>query len=263
MKLDRVILACNENEEYLAFWPIVKPVWTERIGVPVVLYYVGESLPEHLKDDPDVRLWPPIPGWPTATQAQCIRLLVSAIQDCSGAVLVGDIDCMPLHPEFFHDTMNDAREDQFVSYKAPIETLKEICMCYVAAAPRTWGDLFEIRSEADIRKQMMVWASANPADGEKNGLGWTTDQKELYKRVKAFDPERIHIQNWRYEYPRLCRSMPFEWNELNDFLATRLHENYYIDFHMPPLRPFFAQITGIREFVLELARERREGLTPH
>jgi hypothetical protein len=39
------------------------------------MVYVGSDLPEELKNDPAVLHWKPSPCWPTATQAQVIRLL--------------------------------------------------------------------------------------------------------------------------------------------------------------------------------------------
>ncbi len=39
MKLDRVILACDENINYTEFWPVISKAWSERIGVKPTLYY--------------------------------------------------------------------------------------------------------------------------------------------------------------------------------------------------------------------------------
>jgi len=42
MNIDRVILASNENQDYLDFWPLVSNAW-ERLGVKPLLIYTGEQ----------------------------------------------------------------------------------------------------------------------------------------------------------------------------------------------------------------------------
>ena len=42
MNIDKVILASNENKDYLEFWPLVSEAW-ERIGVEPVLIYTGND----------------------------------------------------------------------------------------------------------------------------------------------------------------------------------------------------------------------------
>ena len=42
MKIDRVILASNENKNYLDFWPIVSEAW-KKLDVKPVLIYTGRD----------------------------------------------------------------------------------------------------------------------------------------------------------------------------------------------------------------------------
>jgi len=120
MKLTHSLLACNENTKYLHFWPFVKRAWKQIVGIDVTMVYIGESLPEELEDDNCIILFKPVPRMPTATQAQMIRLLYPALIKTDGAVVIGDMDCMPLNADFFHRGFSDATPDQFVSLKAPI-----------------------------------------------------------------------------------------------------------------------------------------------
>ena len=43
MKLDKVIMSCNDNPYYSDFWPLVSKVWKEKIGIDPVLVYVGDA----------------------------------------------------------------------------------------------------------------------------------------------------------------------------------------------------------------------------
>ena len=101
MKVSCVLVACNDNPKYLQFWPIVKKAWWDLVGLPCIMVYVGSTLPEELKNDPAVLHWKPSPSWPTATQAQVIRLLYPALLKCDGAVLLSDMDMIPMQRDFF------------------------------------------------------------------------------------------------------------------------------------------------------------------
>lgn len=231
MKLSCVLLSCDSNSHYLSFWPIVKKAWNELVGVPVKMVYIGTKKPY---DDPDIMCFQPIAEWPTATQAQCIRLLYPALLKYSGAVMIGDIDCMPLNPNFFKKEFEKAKEEEFVSLRAPLQGTKEICMMYVGATPSVWGQVFGVKTEWDVREILRSWAWKFPASGEHGGKGWTTDQEILYDKVMNFPRKRI--ADWEWDIPRLDRSMPCEWQEITRGLMSRVYYGHYIDFHLPSLR---------------------------
>ena len=239
MKLSCALVACNDNPKYLEFWPYVKRSWWEIVGIPCVMVYVGDELPEHLKDDPSVVHFPPVEGWPTATQAQVIRLLYPAILKCDGAVVLSDMDMIPLQRDFFTQGFVQFKDDQFISLRGIDEQERQIYMCYVGATPKTWSDLFNIQSVANIRECMKQWASRVVADGEHGGQGWCTDQLILYTVVEGWlqkCPERIGLIPWTAQIPRLDRGAPHEWIQMDDELKTKIQSKLYVDFHMPPLR---------------------------
>ena len=247
MKLGGVLLACNENTKYLDFWPIVKRAWREIVGVPVIMVFVGETVPDHLKEDTAIYHYKPKGSWPTATQAQVIRLLFPAVMECNGAVLIGDMDCMPLNAKFFHKEIAKARDDQFVSLRGILEEHKEVCMMYVAAAPKVWREMFGVKTLLDIDRILTTWSCEHPADGRHSGVGWTSDQTILYKAVKALPQDKLRVVDWDYDFPRLDRSMPYEWIQMSPYLESRIFYNHYIDFHMPPLQAFRKQIEDVLE----------------
>ena len=254
MKLDYVLVACNDNPKYLHFWPAVKKSWYEIVGALCIMVYVGDELPEQLKDDPGVIWFKPIPGWPTATQAQVIRLLYPALLDCEGAVLISDMDMIPMQKEFFRDGLSLFGDNQFVSLRGIDEYEKQIYMCYIAARPSTWRDMFKIETEDDVRAVMTLLSRQYPADGSHGGKGWCTDQIVLYKKVKEWQqlcPERVGLIPWTPEIPRLDRGNPMEWIEWNPLLEAKLLNKAYIDFHMPPYDQFGDIIDFILEFMIQ------------
>jgi len=213
------------------------------------MVYVGESLPNHLKNDPAVRFFKAIPGWPTATQAQCIRLLYPALLGGDDAVMISDMDMIPLQRAFFTNGFQSFNNTQFVSLRGIDEGERQIYMCYVGATPRVWGEMFNISNEQDIINRLTEWSQTYPADGSHGGLGWCSDQIELYERVKLwqqFSPERIGLKSWTREIPRLCRSNPYVWL-YSENLDSELKNGKYVDFHMPPFDSFSSIIYKILE----------------
>ena len=255
MKLSCALVACNENSHYLDFWPAVKRAWWEIVGIPCIMVYIGDELPPSLQGDPAVMLFKPIPGWPTATQAQCIRLLYPALLSGDGAVIISDMDMVPLQKDFFVKTIENNTEDQFVSYREPVEG-NQLFMCYVAALPRVWGEVFKIQSLEDIYKRFNEWSHENPADGLHGGEGWCSDQEILFKQVMMFQENssnRVVIYPCPYKHvcprpDRLDRCKPHEWIILRESTRTNLDKNVYVDFHMPPYAPYRSQIENIIDY---------------
>lgn len=231
MKLECVLVACNENPHYLNFWPIVKEAWTTLVHVPVKMIYVGHSFPETLQADPDVIFFQALDTWPTATQAQCIRNLYGGLLPYDGAVLLSDMDMIPMQSKFFHNGLEGA-PDTFVSLRGIDEEYKIIYMCYAAASPKIWRALFQIETIDDVRAKLTEWSRSISSDGRHAGEGWGTDQEQLYKAVKSYMKttpvhllpccpiERVdRIDASIYSYPPSMRS--------------RVKARTYVDFHMP------------------------------
>jgi hypothetical protein len=249
MRLSCALVACNDNPKYLDFWPVVKQAWWDVVGIPCIMVYVADTIPDSLKSDPAVRHFKPIEGWPTATQAQVIRLLYPALLKGDSAVVLSDIDMVPLQKDYFINSFAEFRDNQIASLRGIDEGERQVYMCYVAGSPATWAELFEIRSMEDIYSRLHKWARECPSDGNHGSLGWFTDQNRLYDRFKEWQrtqPERVGLLPWTPQCPpRLCRSNPDEWYQWNPLLEYKLKNKLYVDFHMPPYNQFQTQIIRV------------------
>lgn len=253
MKVSAVLVACNENTNYLDFWPAVKKAWWEICRLPCIMVYIGNELPRHLINDPAVKLFKPISSWPTATQAQVIRLLYPALLNCDGAVMLSDMDMIPLQKEFFFRGFESFQINQFVSLRGIDEREKQIYMCYVGATPQVWREMFGIRSEDDIRRQLETWSMLAQSDGNHGGLGWCTDQIILYAMVKkwlAEKPRYVGLIPLTHEHARLDRGNPVEWLNWSNELESKLKNKIYIDFHMPNYSTFREIIDKVLEYTI-------------
>jgi len=255
--VDTVLLACNENSHYLDFWPIVRRAWTQLVGIRAVLVYVGAELPAQLQGDPDVIFFKAISSWPTATQAQCIRLLYPALLAGSAGVTINDMDMVPMQREHYTDDFAHYSADKLVGLRGIDEGWREIYMNGIAAAPATWGEMFSIRTVDDVRDRLREWSELHVADGVhaiKGGVGWCTDQRLFYTHVKEWAttrPERLVFAPWfdpgspTFARRRLDRIRPAEWDSPDARRQIYNAYGYHIDFHMPPYQENAAVLNEI------------------
>jgi hypothetical protein len=237
MKLSCALVACNEKSHYLEFWPAVKHAWKMIVKVPCKLVYVADTLHPSLVNDPDVFFFQAIPEWPTATQAQCIRLLYPALLKEEGAVVISDMDMAPMQTDFFVKGFEQFTENQFVSLRGVDESARQIYMCYVGATPAVWGEVFGIQRLEDIQFRMKEWARQYRSNGVHGSIsgsdGWFWDQILLYHYVKRLPQERFGFLP-NVPIPRVDRIYPDIWESFSEEFQTDLREKKFVDFHMPP-----------------------------
>lgn len=223
MKIDRVILASNENQNYLDFWPIVSDAW-ERLGVKPTLIYTGKEkikLPGevfnfYIKDVDPVFV------------AQNIRILAPALfpdENC----ITSDIDDLPLSKKYFVENVIDIPDHMFVIYRWGFITKTMIPICWTLAKGATWSEIFNIKDENDIIKKIINWYPINYQKGNEN---WYTDQLKLKKFIGKFDkkyPNRVIFFNDQYlHFNRIDR------DEIESVIYNLENNNVeYSDYHMP------------------------------
>lgn len=220
LELNRVILASNENQEYLDFWPIAAKAWQEFIGIRPTLVLVANK--KDVKVDEsfgDVIYFEPIEGYPTSFQAQIIRLLLPALFPNDGCI-ISDIDQIPLSKKYFKESIADVPEDRFVIYRELFsrQAENEFPMCYVAAQGKIFQEIFGVKDIADIREKIISWGQ-----NEYKQYGWMADQKVLYS----------YVTNWK-SWPKKCVRLRHDWiyRKLHDYqwpVTKKLLKSYFAD----------------------------------
>jgi hypothetical protein len=190
-RLVAALLASDLNPRYVECWPLAQRAWREILDVEATLVLVcrGEDAPAGLLGDPAVRLFEPLPGVPTSLQAQCIRLLYPALLDTDGAVILSDMELVPLSARYFRAPLAHLDERMFVAYRDVVFSKRQMAIAYNAARPETWAAIFGISSEADVRERLFEWTLSLTYDGVRGGAGWYTDQKLLFSALERW-PER-------------------------------------------------------------------------
>ena len=206
LKIDRVILATNDNPDYIQFWPTAAKAWQEIVGVRPTLALIGSEEVQVDTQYGDVIRFEPIPGIPTSFYAQCVRLLLPCLFPTEGCV-VADIDLIPLQKRFFIKKVEEIPDDHFVVFrnKAYWFFKKRIYMCYNAAKGDTFRDIFGVQSYEDIPEIIKEWWQL--------GFGWDTDEKVLYRYLRKWNKRKTNIKKLGYgkEYKRrIERKLKFE-----------------------------------------------------
>jgi hypothetical protein len=254
MRLTHVVVSSDLNPRYVESWPTARRAWSEVTDLEPLLVLVADEgdVPTELLDDPGVKVFPPIATLHTAFQAQCIRLLYPAVVQTDGAVLISDVDMVPLSHEYFHAPTRRIPADHFLAYSDLLMHRNEIPICYNAAAPRTWSAVFGVEGPADVRRLLGEWGASVAYDGVRGGRGWYTDQAILYRTL--IDRARARRDVW------ILRDAFSGMHRLNGALISptapeRIYERgirngRYSDYHV--LLPV-DEHRRVNDFVIDLA----------
>lgn len=226
MRLDTVVLASNDNPDYLNFWPIVSEAW-KMMGVDPILIYTGKkkvNLSGNVINFDSRKI-------NSAFVAQNIRILYPSLienQNC----IVSDIDSLPLSKIYFQKSIENISDDSFIIYRPDAVPENMISMMWNAANSNTWKEIFNIHSEDEIFKKLKKWYKRGYS---LRGKAWYTDQIQLRTHVSKFSKkngERIfHLNDSIHGFKRFDRS------ELDHHFSMMENEDIiFSDFHMP--RPF-------------------------
>ena len=93
----KAILSCDENPFYYDFWPLVKHVWKNHLGIDPFLIHISDEV----GTDEDTKYIKPVPGVPIYLQAQLARIYFTQLFD-DEICLVSDIDMIPVSKNFFN-----------------------------------------------------------------------------------------------------------------------------------------------------------------
>ena len=220
----------------------------------LVLVATETDVPKQLRADRNVRVFPPVDGLHPALQAQCVRLLYPALLE-AGGVITADVDMVPLNATYFHRPAGRIGAHHFLAYRNALLAGHEIPICYNAARPETWGDVFRIQSLDDVRDRLLEWGTDVRYDGVRGGHGWDTDQVVLYETLieRGRRTRDVWILDDRFTGHRRLVLSPQEGHGPTLEIRRAIERGIYSDFHL--LHPV-AENAELNELIVELARTR-------
>jgi hypothetical protein len=193
MKLTTVLGSVNNNPAYYKFIPKQIQFW-RNFGIRFFCIFVGDSLPEELLSYKDsIYLWNQTPHLESVYVAQNIRLYYPALLSLpeDEMVMITDMDMLPVSETYYTSGLEQFSKDDFIYYRHIIDN-KEFAMCYNAAHPSVWENIFNIHSLKDIERELLA---NNPKGfhGVPGSHGWSVDQEILYKKLINY--KNLHILN--------------------------------------------------------------------
>lgn len=264
IELTHVLVASDLNPSYARLWPLARRAWAELAELEPILVLVAgrDDVPRELRDDKAVRIFEPVAGLHTAFQAQCIRLLYPALIETGGAVVVSDVDLVPLTDRYLARPARLIRADHFVAYRDVLLSLGEIPVCYNAGRPGTWASIFGVRDLDDVEEKLTAWARDVPYAGARGGDGWTTDQRVLYRILteRGRSSGDVWILDDHYTgFRRLERASLEKWGRISDHALASLAAGRFTDFHLLPPE---SSLAGLNEQAVDAAVAARRRLRP-
>jgi hypothetical protein len=261
LRLTHALVACDLNGGYVESWPLVRRAWLELAGVEPILVLVAtqEDMPAELLVDERVVRFSPVDGVHTALQAQCIRLLYPALLEVDGAVLISDMELVPLDPRYFHGPIAALDDGFFVAYRDVLLPRGEVAMAYNLARPRTWAEAFSVADLDGVRSRLSEWAAGTDYAGIRGGAGWDTDQRVLYRTLLEWRERtgRFWLLDDEFTgFRRLDRKDVAATGTLTPEHERNLRARVYTDFHSPHPHSRFRELN---ERVLDLALEPSSG----
>jgi hypothetical protein len=224
------VISSNYNKNYLEFWPIVNQAWKKLINVKAKLILISEEK-DLFENNEDIYQFIPVKSLSTSFQSMCIRCLYASIFEDEFCI-ISDADIIPLSKRYFQERIKNIPEDHIIIYRGnAYKDISRYPMCYVAARGKTFSEIFNIKSENDIRKRLVEWNNLN--------LGLKTDEMMLYE----------YINNWDHFNSRVTllkdENETFNRIERNDSISNLDSSIEYIDYHMP--RPYSIEKEKIEE----------------
>lgn len=237
MIIDLCLVACDLNEDYLDFFPLIFKSWFNIVGLDVKMVLISDFIPENLSEYKDhIILFKPIDNIPTPFQAQCIRVLYPCMFNDKN-IIISDMDLIPLNKTYYIDNIKNYDNDTFVVYRNVLEDINQYPICFCTANSYIWKEIFNINTEDDVRNTLNKWYSEIPENDYKisspYSIGWALDQLQLYRRVNTWGKKIIKLQDEDTLFNRLDRSDIDYITSNRDEVKNNINKGLYSDFHLP------------------------------
>ena len=239
MKIDKVIMSCDDNPLYADFWKPVSEVWKKRFDIdPVLIYFGDNKLDETFGQVITVE---PIEGIPTYAQAQWARFWFPSL-DLDAVHIISDIDLFPISRPFFKDMLAPLDENYYVHM---FGIHRPFPMCYHVAK----GSMFKKVLQLDDTFEKSVKRAYENAPHTVTHMGfnrWGFDETYSTQLIEKYQGEELCLLVNRAPVPGINRLDRTNW--IYDYSQETL--STYIDAHS--LRPYHAYKEELDKLVMEL-----------
>ena len=227
MKLQKIVISCDSNPDYLDFWPIVSKQWYSLMGIRPTLCYIGNDEHHLNRKYGEVIEYPLIDGIPPALQGQWARFF-QATQYDDAIVTLTDIDLLPFGFNALVPLLDILDDDKYVHTSWTFNERKRFSACYHFAQSKLLKEVWQMPNCWEESLQMIVRSRYAEFDGKKYNFGldelYTTEKMQAYNDQSVF----FHILSFSNEDSISRRLWHYDLDLLKD--------NKYLIVNMP--RPY-------------------------
>jgi len=228
MKLTTVLGSVNNNPAYYMFIPKQILFWA-KFNIRFIAVFVGESVPPELEAyKANILLWTRNKDMKSAFIGQNIRIYYPALLDLPDdeLVMITDMDMLPMNHTYYTAGLDSFTTSDFIYYREVDGN--QIYMCYNAAHPRTWANIFGIKSEDDIERALN--STYNKSYGGYAGCtGWYSDQLLMYERLIKYPHLKVlnrpikRLEMGKYRAKLNCGDKNF----ISRYDDSHFHRSYF------------------------------------
>lgn len=226
MKIDYAIVSADDSTGYINFWPTVRSLWQEAIGIKPILVLISNR--DEIIDayDYKVHIIKKNKIIKLSTQAQIARMYVTQFYP-NETCITSDIDMLPLNKEYFTKTIEEvpAENIAIMTSDAPNDRPEQrFPICYNAALGSTFKDILDLSDSFEeycerLKHFYWRWDTDELYFGKMISEWKHQDRISLFNRGfnKKTADKRIDRKNWKYSIQDL---------EENKYIDCHCEKNY-------------------------------------
>jgi|LakMenEpi03Aug12_release.lakeMendotaPanAssembly.Ray.scaffolds.fasta_scaffold35292_8 hypothetical protein len=234
MKIDFVIVSTDDNPLYSEFWPVVKNLWSNLVGIKPILVKISDTDEIIESDECIIHNLKKVDGIKTGLQSQIARMFVTKYYKDS-VCLTSDIDMLPLSKKYFTSDIENLNNDSMVIFSSDAyKNVNRYPICYNAGKGSLFSEILQLDVSFEEYCNRLL----------SLGWGWGTDELYFGKMINSYyDQSKITKLNRGWSFgvakDRLDR---IRWKyDPNNF------KDQFIDSHS--LRPYSTHKTQIDKIV--------------
>lgn len=235
MKIDYVIVSCDDNVLYYDFWDVIKPIWINHIKIKPILVKISDK--DLITDNGDhiIHEIKKIDNINTGLQSQISRMYVTKFYE-DKVCLTSDIDMIPISNDYFNNDINEYDQESLIIFSSDAYTNNNrYPICYNAGKGKLFTEILEIDSSFELYCKKLL----------NYNWGWDTDELYFGKMVNAYTNQKKIIKLHREWFNGIAKNRIDRVNWIYDPIKIKIGE--YIDCHS--LRPYTNYKHQINELI--------------
>ena len=192
MKIDKVIMSCDDKRYYLDFWPLVSKVWKQKFNIHPVLILFGDKKELNVSEEfGTVIEFKTDPNILSHIQGQWARYWYP-ITEPDTTWLISDIDMFPVSKEYFINSLVSVRNDAYINLNANGDYFPA---CYNGGTGKTFKEVLELSD---------TWEESIAQIHTKSKEVNYTHTPESFD---VYEPNSIPMANWGIDESFSCEKI--------------------------------------------------------